>query len=167
MKGKITALMVIGMFMLVGLGTVAMAEPDDPVTPNKAPKAPIIIEDESNWNKETYTCAFYSTDPDGDKVYYHIKWEKGLELYGEPDDPVIPWLGPFESEEVVTDCHSCLESGDYTITIRVKDEFDNIGPSTTITVRYTKEKVFQLPFIAKLTARFPGFASILTEIFKI
>jgi hypothetical protein len=164
---RIISLMVIGMFVIVGLGAVAMGEPDDPVVPNQAPSAPILMEDKSSLEKETYTCVFYSTDPDGDKVFYDIKWEKVLESYGEPDDPVVPWLGPFESGEEVTDCHTCHESGDYTMTIRAKDEFDNIGPSTTITVSYTKEKVFQLPVFARLLAKFPGFVYILTKIFKI
>lgn len=146
MKIKIIALMAIVMFMLVGLGTFALAEPDDPVILNKAPEAPIIIKEISFWDKETYTYVFYSTDPDGDKVYYDIKWEKKvLESCGEPDDPPsTPWLGPFESGEKVTDCHSFFESGDYTITIRAKDEHGNIGSSTKITVKYTKAKVLKI-----------------------
>ena len=167
---RMIALMIVGMFVIVGCGTVAMGEPDDPIVPNRAPGAPIILEDLSAWEKETYKCTFYSIDPDGDQVFYDIKWEKvddkGVSS-SEPDDPIVPWLGPFDSGEELTDSHTFCESGKYCITVRAKDEHDRVGPSTTMTVEYTKTKVLQLPVFAHLLARFPGFANILIKIFRI
>lgn len=168
---RMIALMIVGMFVIVGCGTVAMGEPDDPVVPtNRPPRAPVIMEDKSAWEKETYKCAFYSVDPDGDRVYYAIKWEKvddKVVSSSEPDDPAVPWRGPFTSGEEITDSHTCCESGDYTMTVRAKDEHGMIGSSTTVTVTYTKAKMLQLPVFAHLLARFPGFANILIKIFKI
>lgn len=167
---RIITLMVIGMFVTVGCGAVVMGEPDDPVVPNQAPGAPIVMKDRSNLEKQEYQCFFYAIDPDGDDVYYDLSWEKvdNKALSGSgPDDPVVPWLGPFSSGEEVNEARNCEESGDYELTIRVKDEFDNEGPSTTVTVSYTKAKVLQFPIFNQILARFPWFAYFLTKIFKI
>jgi len=166
---RIIALMIVGMFIIVGCGTVAMCEPDDPVMPNQAPGAPIILEDLSAWEKEIYKCTFYSIDPDGDQVFYDIKWEKidDKVVSLRPDDPEVFWRGPFDSGEEFTDSHSFCKSGKYCITVRAKDEHDNVGPSTTMTVTYTKAKLFQLLVFDHLLERFPGFANILIKIFRI
>lgn len=169
MKRLIT-LMVIGMFVIVGFGTIAMGEPDDPVIPNRAPEAPVILKDKSSIQKQEYRFCFYAIDPDGDEVYYDISWNKMEEspiVPCEPDDPVTPWLGPFASGEEIDETRKCLESGDYELTIRAKDKYDNIGPSTTIIVTYTKAKVLQFPVINRLLARFPGIISLITKIFRI
>ena len=73
---KIIALIAIGMFMLVGLGTAAMGEPDTPVVANQPPEAPVIMQDKSRMEKQEYQCFFYAIDPDGDNVYYDISWKK-------------------------------------------------------------------------------------------
>jgi len=159
---KMIALMIVGMFVLVGCGTVVMGEPDDPVGSNRAPGAPIIMEGQSRMEGKDYQCFFYAVDPDGDEVYYDLNWEKidnkNVATCG-PDDPVYPWLGPFNSGEEVNELRECCESGDYELTIRVKDEFGK----TTVTVSYTK--ALQLPF-ARILARYPGFVYFLTKIFK-
>lgn len=167
---RIIALMAIGMFVLVGFGTVAMAEPDDPVTPNQAPHAPVIIIDKSTWEKQEYRFCFYATDPDGDAVYFDVSFNKvGDEnlVTCEPDDPVTPWLGPFDSGEEIDESRNCHEQGKYELTIRAKDTYDNIGPSTTITVTYTKAKILQLPIINRILERFPGIVYIIAKLFKI
>jgi len=144
---RMKAIIVIGMFVMVGCGTVAMGEPDDPVTPNQAPNAPIIIADKSSMEKQEYRCFFYAIDPDGDEVYYDLTWKKvdnNDVIACGPDVPVFPWLGPFNSGEEVNKIFDCCETGDYELTICVKDEFDNEGPSTTVTVSYTKAKEIDL-----------------------
>ena len=171
---RMIALMVIGMFVIIGFGTVAMGEQDDdvPVMPNQAPNAPIIIRDKSSMEKQEYRCFFYAIDPDGDEVYYYLNWKK-VDNNGvtacrpDDDDPAVPWLGPFNSGEELNKFFDCWESGDYELTIHVKDEFDNEGPSTTVTVSYTKAKVMQHPMLARILAKYPGFVYILTKIFKI
>ena len=135
---KMIALVIIGMFVVVGCGTVVMGEPDDPVESNRAPGAPIIMVDKSGMERQEY--------PDGDDVYYDISWEKidnkAVATCG-PDDPVYPWLGPFSSGEEVNVIRECTESGDYELTIRVKDEFGKEGPSTKVSVSYTKAEAMQ------------------------
>jgi len=167
---RMIALMIVGMFVIVGCGTFAMGRPELVKVANQPPTAPVIIEDKSAWEQEVYKCTFYSTDPDGDKVYYAIKWEKiddKVVSCSEPDDPAVPWRGPFTSGEEVINNHKCSESGDYSITIRAKDDHGNVGQSTTVTVTYKKAKMLQLPVFAHLLARFPGLVYILTKVFKI
>ena len=55
---KMIALMIVGMFVLVGCGTVVMGEPDDPVGSNRAPGAPIIMEGQSRMEGKDYQCFF-------------------------------------------------------------------------------------------------------------
>jgi len=145
---KIKAIIMVGMFVVVGCGSIVMAEDDDPVFPNRPPKAPVLIEEQSQMEKDCYTYVFYAVDPDGDQVYYDIAWNRIGEpkiITCSPDDPVVPWLGPFESGEELEKLCTFHKSGEYELTIRAKDTHDNIGPSTTITVTYksaTKEKEF-------------------------
>ena len=167
---RMIALMIVGMFLIVGCGTFAMGRPDVPdKLANRPPGAPTIMEDKSAWEQEIYKCTFYSVDPDGDKVFYAIKWEKvddKVVSSFEPDDPAVPWRGPFTSGEEVIDTHACCESGDYSMTVFAKDDHGNVGPSTTVTVTYKKAKMLQLPVFAHLLARFPGLVYILTKVFK-
>lgn len=168
---RMIALMIVGMFVLVGFGTVVLGEPEDPVLPNnRPPRAPVIVEEKSGLEKEIYKCTFYAKDPDGDKVYYAVHWKKidsEASSVCEPDDPAVPWLGPFYSGEEIDDTHKCKESGKYELTIYAKDTHGLKGPTTTKTVNYKKAKVLELTVFARILQRFPGLVYILTMIFKI
>lgn len=159
---KILTLLSIGMLVMVGFATIALGEDDESNKSNRAPSAPIIIQEKSDMEEETYRCTFYSTDPDGDQVYYDITWEKidSHIVLCDDDDAVTPWLGPFNSGEEVTKDHSFTEKGTYKVTLRAKDVYNNIGPSTEITVTYKKVKMFQLPIFIQLF-------ETLREIFKL
>jgi hypothetical protein len=164
---KTTAIIVVGMFVIVGCGSAVMGEDDDLVGSNRPPNAPVLIEEKSNWDKECYTYAFYTEDPDGDNVYYDITWKKigGSEMITcSPDDPVVPWLGPFESGEELEKTHTFDKFGKYELTIRAKDIYDSIGPATTITVTY-KSSISQLPILSKLMEKYPEIFKILEKIF--
>jgi hypothetical protein len=164
---KTTAIIVVGMFVIVGCGSAVMGEDDDLVGSNRPPNAPVLIEEKSNWDKECYTYAFYTEDPDGDNVYYDITWKKigGSKMITcSPDDPVVPWLGPFESGEELEKTHTFDKFGKYELTIRAKDIYDSIGPATTITVTY-KSSISQLPILSKLMEKYPEIFKILEKIF--
>ena len=163
---KTTAMIVVGMFVIVGCGSAVMGEPDDPVGTNRPPKAPVLIDEKSDWEKESYTYVFYAEDPDGDQVYYDIAWEKvsDTEIVSSPDDPVVQWLGPFESGEELEKTHTFDKKGEYELTIRAKDSHDSIGPATTVTVTY-KSSISQLLILSKLMERYPAILKILEMIF--
>ncbi|VVB61856.1 Uncharacterised protein [uncultured archaeon] len=164
---KTTAIIMVGMFVLVGCGSAVIGEDDDPVGSNRAPNAPVVIEDQSVWEKESYKFTFYAEDPDGDEVYYDIAWNKVGDtdkITCSPDNPAINWFGPFGSGEILEKIHTFYKCGDYELTIRAKDSHDSIGPSTTITVTY-KSSLSQFPLLLKLMEKYPGIFNILTKIF--
>ena len=166
---KILALLIVGMFVVVGCGTVAFGRPDDPVDENRSPKAPKIIADKSGLQRQEYHCFFYAIDPDGDDIYYDVSWKKiddeALSTC-RPDDP-IDWLGPFNSGEEINVVRECTKSGDYELRIRAKDVNGNVGPFTTVSVSYKRAKVLQLPDFDQILARYPGIVYMLSKIFKI
>ena len=167
---KIFTFMVIGMFLVVGLGTLAMGEPDDPVKPNRAPEAPVIIEYKSRIEKQKYEFFFYAIDPDGDDIYYSISWskvDKKASSAREPDDPVIPWFGPYSSGEEIDKERICKQYGKYELIIRAKDIHGRIGPSTTITVTNTKLKLLTFPIFNQILAKFPDILYLLTKILNL
>lgn len=62
---------------------------------------------------EEYDYKFFTTDPNGDDVYYYIDWGE-YQSVGE-------WIGPFASGEEVTLSHSWSDRGLYTIKAKAKD----------------------------------------------
>ena len=159
--------MMVGMFVIVGCGYAVIGEPDDPVFSNRAPNAPVLIQEKSNWEKECYTYAFYAEDPDGDQLYYEIVWRQfgGVQIVScSPDEPVKQWLGPFESGKEIDYTHYFNKVGTYELTIRAKDIHDSIGPSTTITVTY-KSNLSQFPLLSKLLDKYPEIFNLLTKLF--
>jgi hypothetical protein len=167
---KMITLMVIGIFLAIGFSTIAMAEPDDPIIPNQAPKTPEIIKEKSGLEKKEYQCVFYSVDPEGDDVYYEISWKKVDELNFQTcsrDDNNKPWLGPYSSGEEINIISNCDESGVYEFTVRAKDVYDKVGPSTTVTVKYSNARIIQLPLLTRVLARMSWLTFILAKVFKI
>jgi hypothetical protein len=164
---KTIAIIMVGMFVLVGCGSAVIGEDDDPVGSNRAPNAPVLVEKKSNWQKESYTFVFYAEDPDGDEVYYDIAWKTVGEtkiISCSPDDPVVAWLGPFASGAEVQQTHGFYKIGQYELTIRAKDTHNSVGPATTITVTY-KSSLSQFPILSKLIDKYPGILNILAKIF--
>ena len=167
MKKSLTIMMV-GMFLLVGCGSIVSAEDDDPVGANRAPYAPVFIGDAGDWEKECYMYSFYAEDPDGDDVLFDISWEQTDDptIYPcSPDDPVAPWLGPYGSGEEVEQTHNCYQSGNYQLTVRAKDIHGNIGPATTISVTYKESKFIQLLTLSQMMQNHPILFNLLAKIF--
>ena len=164
---KTTVIIIVGMFVVVGCGSAVFGEDDDPVGSNRPPNAPVLNGAKSYMEKECYTYVFSAEDPDGDTVFYDIEWKKVGEakmISCSPDDPVMPWLGPFESGEELEQFYTFDKSGKYELTIWVKDIHNSLGPATTITVTY-KSGIFQLPLFSKLLEKYPVIFNILAKIF--
>ena len=164
---KTTAIIMVGMFVLVGCGSAVIGEDDDPIGTNRAPNAPVLIEEKSDWEKESYTFVFYSEDPDGDEVFYDIEWKTVGEttiVSCGPDDPVELWDGPYASGEEVEQTHGFYQIGKYELTIRAKDSHDSVGPATTISLTY-KSSLSQFPLLSKLMDKYPGILNILAKLF--
>lgn len=156
------------LFVAIGYVSVTLGEPDDPNGMNRAPNAPVFVQEKGNWDENCYSYCFYSEDPDGDNLYYKITWDDMNEdnrVLSSPDDPVTTWLGPFKSGEEIDQIHHCYKSGDYELTVQVKDEFDKIGPSSTLVVSYEDSKISHLRFFEILQERYPNIFELLTKIF--
>ena len=165
---KIIAIVVAGIFVITCCGSIVFGEPDDPENPNKPPRAPVIIGQTGEWDKEVYIYSFYAVDPDGDEVFYEITWEKigsANVVACSPDDPKEPWLGPYDSGEEIETTKKCYEPGEYEVSVRAKDIHDNVGQATIIQVTYKESWILQLPFFSNLFEKYPNIFSLLTKIF--
>jgi hypothetical protein len=76
------------------------------------PNAPTINGSLNGTVGVKYNYTFVSTDPDGDNLFYYIKWG---------DDTNTSWLGPYLSGEEIIVNHTWSEKGKYTIQAKAKD----------------------------------------------
>ncbi len=62
----------------------------------------------------SYSYSSSSTDPNGDRIYYMFDWDDGTN--GE-------WIGPYNSDQIVSMSHIWHNKGTYNIKIKAKDEY--------------------------------------------
>jgi len=99
---------------------------------------------------------FTTTDPDDDDVYYFIDWG---------DNKNSGWIGPYTSGEQITESHSWLKKGNYTIKAKAKDPSGNESDWGTLSV--TMPCSYNIPLIQfweRLLERFPHAFPILQHI---
>jgi len=92
--------------VIVQRGTTHTNTP--PAAPNP-PSGPSTGEINIEYNFSTST-----TDVQHDSIYYMVSW----------GDNVSGWLGPYPSGQTVTFSHSWSKAGDYSITVKAKDDKD-------------------------------------------
>jgi hypothetical protein len=71
------------------------------------------------YEDKDYTFASFSTDPDGDKIFYKFDWG---------DDSDSGWIGPYDSGTPGIFSHEWDYEGIYDVKARVKDVNDDISP---------------------------------------
>lgn len=79
------------------------------------PSMPIIGGETTVRLGQVYEYTFYTTDPNGDDVYYYIDWGQ---YYS-----VGQWYGPYESGEEVLLCHNWSSAGNPVIKAKAKDTY--------------------------------------------
>jgi hypothetical protein len=161
MNKKIIGIL-IGMLFVIPISSV-MADDDEINGSNRAPCAPIVIEDISGDDKLECVCTFYSEDPDGDEVFYFIDWGDSQQELIKPlddDEKVVPWDGPYDSGHQLTLNHKYSKRGNYEITIISKDVHDLKSPETKLPVSVSYFKGLNL-LLEKIHNLFP----ILEELF--
>lgn len=67
---------------------------------------------------EEYDFIFETTDPENDLIYYQINWGDGK---------MTGWLGPYNSGEDIMESHRFLQEGNFSITVRAKDQYGYIS----------------------------------------
>lgn len=111
---------------------------------NNPPDKPIIDGPTKGNPGVEYEFTFFTTDPDGDKVYYLIDWGDGT--YEE-------WIGPYKSGADVVASHA-WHLGTYRITVKAKDIFD-------------AESDLSIPFYITITKNRIATNSLLLRLFQI
>ncbi|KYK25163.1 hypothetical protein AYK24_10460 [Thermoplasmatales archaeon SG8-52-4] len=79
-----------------------------------------------------YEFTFKATDNESDKVYYYIVWDDGY---------LEPWIGPYDSGELVTISHKWSNNGEYIIKAKAKDIYDQESPWSEFVVTMPRDKV--------------------------
>jgi hypothetical protein len=105
---------------------------------NSPPLTPVIDGPTTGKPDIEYEFTFTTTDPESDKIYYYIKWGDGH---------VEPWIGPYDSNETVVLSHKWSLHGQYTITAKAKDIYDEEGPLSEFTLTIQKNKAKNMPFL--------------------
>jgi len=115
---------------LVLQGINVEGKPDKPLTPSGP---------SSGKSEEEYTYTTYTTDPDGDQLYFMWDWGDGT--FSE-------WLGPYGSGEECSESHIWNDVGGYNIKVKAKDTNDIQSPwSDPLAISMPKNKPINTPFL--------------------
>jgi hypothetical protein len=158
----------IGMLFMIPISMV-VGEPDLPDGANRAPCAPIIVDDLATKKNLECDCTFFSNDPDGDLIYYHIEWGESKTDYIISQDKDRYWEGPYKSGEHVTLDHKYSSRGDYKITIIARDALPADvrleSPVTVLPVEISHFKIFNTEtfdiLIEKILNLFPVLSDLI------
>lgn len=123
---------------------------------NNPPEVP-NIDGTTNGNAGTkYTYTFNSVDPDGDNVFYYVKWGDGH---------TEVWDGPHASGVSVNIDHTYTKEGTFTIEAKANDIYNEESgwASLTVTMPRTKSisNTFLLNILKQISQTFPIFNKIL------
>jgi len=75
------------------------------------PNTPVINGPPKGRHNQEYSYTFVTTDPEGDDIYYYIRW----------GDDATGWIGPYTSGTEITQSHTWVKRGTYTIQCKAKD----------------------------------------------
>ena len=156
MNKKIIGIL-IGMLFILPISAV-IADDDEANGSNRAPCAPIIVDDATGNDKLECECTFYSIDPDGDEVFYYIDWgDSDIEIMQtlDDDDIIRPWEGPYTSGELLSLNHEYSERGEYVIKIKAKDVYNLESLTTTMPIKISYFKLFNFGFFDSFLNLFP------------
>jgi outer membrane protein assembly factor BamB len=91
-----------------------------------------------NQNKE---YNFFTTDHDGDKIYYYIDWDDGTNS---------DWIGPYESEYQLRLSHTWTEKSAFTIRCKAKDINGLESDYGTLDISTPRSKIINSNFLILL-----------------
>ena len=113
---------------------------------NMPPDAPLISGRKVGGVGKTYSYVFLTGDPDYDDVYYFIFWGDGT---------FEDWIGPYDSDQVISVNHTWTVSSLYTIMARAKDTHGANSNWTTLNVWMPLNKAISNSFILRFLEHFP------------
>jgi len=112
---------------------------------NQPPGEPDIDGPSSGAPGVEHNFTFVTTDPEGDQVYYDIKWGDGDSLTD---------YGPWDSGEVVTVSHAWENKGTVIIEARARDTFDAYSDWSQYPFTVPRDKAFNLNLFEWLFERY-------------
>lgn len=118
------------------------------------PNAPNITGKTPGKVGKNYEYSFKTSDPDGDKIYYHIDWNDGTNT---------GWIGPYYHDEEVKVTHNWNKKGTYVISAKAKDYYGNEGETGYLEVTMPKTNSYNL-LLMRLFKLFPNAFRILQYI---
>jgi hypothetical protein len=93
-----------------------------------------------------YNYTFYTTDYEGNDVYYYIFWG---------DNTSNGWLGPYPSGQVATVSHIWYEKGTFLIEAKAKDTFGEESLWGTLEVKMPRDKSISSTPLLRFLERYP------------
>lgn len=92
-----------------------------------------------------YTYTFFTTDPQGDNIYYYVEWGDG---------DILDWDGPYNSGQEITISHSWDTQGTYIIKCKAKDAGGHESGWETLNIKMPRNRSVYNAFF-KLLKQFP------------
>jgi len=114
---------------------------------NAPPSDPIISGQTNGEYGTNYNYQFISEDPEGEDVWYYIKW-------GDGDKE--EWIGPYSSGEIVTKGHTWDQQGIYMIEAKSKDSSGLESDWSNIRVTMPRNKIATNNILFSLFESFPN-----------
>ncbi|KYK34025.1 MAG: hypothetical protein AYK22_00905 [Thermoplasmatales archaeon SG8-52-3] len=123
---------------------------------NEAPDKPSIDGPTKGVPGINYEYIFSATDPDNDNLEFYIKWG---------DDNCEEWIGPYSSGVEFILNHSWEEEGTYSVSVKVRDPYQEESSWVTIQVKIPRYRVNNF-LIVNLLERFYNHFKELISIIK-
>jgi hypothetical protein len=105
------------------------------ISQHEPPSPPVIDGPTQGKAGIAYLYTFVSTNPDENNVFYWIEWGDGSQ---------IEWAGPYTAGQLMTNNHTFIQKGAYTIKAKAKD-IDGVESDWT-TLQVTMPKTGSLLF---------------------
>jgi len=101
----------------------------------------------------SYSYYAYTTDPDGDKIYYMFDWGDGTNSN---------WIGKYDSGQTVIASHVWSIQGTFSVKVKAKDihEVESVW-SDPLAVSMPRSKTINHPLLNMLFEKFPLFQRLL------
>jgi nitroreductase len=143
---------------LIPLSVVPVGNPF--TSPNNPPEAPNIDGQVNGSAGTSYNYSFNSVDPDGDDVYYYIKWGDGHTKI---------WDGPHASGVDIDIAHTYTNQGTFIIEAKAKDSngAESNWSSMEVTMPKNKPFIYNFLFLSRLFERFPNLFPTLRQLLRV